>query len=626
MFESLPAPIGHLTTGTSAGDLSRRAAWRDAGILLACLAVAIYLWLLALPAIDPDRMTDRGLVSVLPPTFFLSLALISAGFAWQVSYGRTTGFAPYLYLAALVVILHATPPLVYGTLRYSWAWKHLGIVDYIQRHGGVDPATSPLAAYHNWPGLFVVTAWLADRFGMRSVELASVVQFTPPVLTLAFLAAYLWLMRLFTDDRRLQLTAGWFFVVANWVGQDYFSPQGVTFLCYIMLLALFLGPLRRSDAAWASRRPGFLNVLGAPAAAPGLQPWTGSRLSRVLATVLALALILVIVVTHQLTPLMLILAAAALVGFGWLAPSYLAFAIVAEAIWLLWGAAPFVYQQAQSEIAALGAFSQAVSKLADVALVSPDRAWVVQIGRAFSAAVVLVGLVGGLRRLFKGYWDFAALALLLAPAPMIAVAYGGESLFRVYLFTLPFLAFFAGAAFFPSPASGRSAFVFPLLAAACLLSTAGFLVANNGKDRDYRFTPEEVAVAEWLYTNAPAGSLLIEGARNYPSQFLNYENFSYLPISEEDAEARERIIADPAGALSRWMDDPRRRDAYVILTRSQKNYLEAGGYMPPGDFDKIEAGLLASSRFIVVRGSSNAKVFKFLPATPEGGGLDFRPR
>lgn len=581
-------------------------------VTIAVLAAAMLLWRAALPTIDPNRMTDLGLVSILPPAFYLSLVLLSTGFAWQVAYSRVSGAVPYLYLVSLILILHATPPLVYGTLRYSWAWKHLGIVDYIQRHGTVDPSASFLAAYHNWPGLFVVTAWIADLLGARAIDLASAVQFTPAVLNTALLAALVWLLRLFTDDKRLLVTASWIFIVANWIGQDYFSPQGVSFLLYVVLLGLFLGPLRRSGSTSAVRRPRLFNTLGPIASPAALKRRRFGRLSGALSAFFAMAIILVIIVTHQLTPLLVILSAGALVALGWIAPSYLVFTLVAETVWLLWGAAPFVYLQLHSEIAAVGDLSEATSKLASAALVSTDRAWVVWAGRMLSAMIVLAGLYGGLRRLLWGYWDLTAVALLLSPAPLLAVAYGGESVFRVYLFSLPFLAFFAAAVFFPSPHCGRPAFVFPVISAACLLSSVGLLIANDGKDREYRFTRDEVAASEWLYSTAPAGSLLIEGARSYPSQFLNYENFSYLPISEESAGTKARIVNDPEGVLSRWMSNPRWADAYLILTRSQRAYLEAGGYMQPGDFDRIEHELLSSPRFVVVHVSPNVRVFKLL--------------
>ncbi|WP_210421637.1 hypothetical protein [Sinorhizobium sp. FG01] len=581
-------------------------------VALALLAAAILLWKLSLPTIDPNRMTDLGLVSILPPAFYLSLVLLCTGFAWQVAYRCVNSVLPYLYLVALIFILHATPPILYQTLRYSWAWKHLGIVDYIQRHGTVDPAASFLSAYHNWPGLFVVTAWIADLFDARPIDLASVLQFTPVALNIALLAVFLWLLESFTEDKRLLLTAGWFFVAANWIGQDYFSPQGITFLLYLVLLGLFLGPLRQNGSKVARRHPRLLKSLGPAAFSVGLKSKEVGQLPCALFAALAMVTILAIAVTHQLTPLVVILSAIMLVMLGWIAPSYLVFALVAETLWLLWGAAPFVYSQLQSQIASFWELSEATSKFANLALVSPDRAWVVWVGRVFSTMIVLVALYGGLRRLKRGYWDLTAAALVLSPAPLLAAAYGGESVFRVYLFSLPFLAFFTAAAFFPAPQCGRSAFVFPILGAACILSAVGLLFANDGKDREYRFTPDEVAASEWLYSTAPPGSLLIEGARSYPSQFMNYENFSYLPISEESEGTKERIASDPEGVLGRWMRDPRWKDAYVILTRSQKAYLEAGGYMRRGDFERIENALLVSPRFIVVHATPNVKVFTLL--------------
>lgn len=615
---SEPSLLASATAGRKARAL--KASHAIAGILLA----AMLSWGLSLPLIDASRMTDVGLVSILPPLFFLSLALLAGGFSWLLSRTPAARVLPGLYLAGLVVVLHATPPLVYGTLRYSWAWKHLGIVDYIQRHGTVDPTAPFLAAYHNWPGVFFVTAWIADLFDAGPVGVASVVQFTPVVINLALIPALLWLLGRFSDDRRLLLTAAWFFVVGNWIGQDYFSPQGVTFLFYVLLLGLFLGPLRGRGHAALLRQPSFLKRFTAIAPTDGPRPAVPSCFAFTLAHTLALFLILSVVVTHQLTPLLVILAAGVLVLLGLLAPSYLVFALAAEAIWLFWGAAPFVYLQLQGELASMGALSEATAKLASVGAVSAGRVWVVWIGRTLSAMLLLAAVTGGLRRLRLGYWDSAAAALLLAPVPLLGVAYGGESVFRVYLFALPLIVFFAAASFFPSPSAGRYAFFPPWLAAVFLLSAIGFLFANNGKDREYHFTAAEVAAAEWLYASAPPGSLLIEGARSYPSQFLNYENFTYLPISEENAQTIKEITAEPERVFTRWMGDPRWTQAYIIFTRSQKAYLEAGGYLHAGELDSIEKKLLASPRFVLVHMSADAKIFQLLRTEPDDGGFKLR--
>ena len=99
---------------------------------------------------------------------------------------------------------------------------------------------------------------------------------------------------------------------------------------------------------------------------------------------------------------------------------------------------------------------------------------------------------------------------------------------------------------------------------------AGFVVAYYGKDHQFYFTPDEVEAAEYLYNNAPPGSLLIEGSRNYPSQHRNYEFFTYVPIAWEPVETRQAILQDPAGVLTEWMRSDEYTASYIIITRSQK--------------------------------------------------------
>lgn len=589
-------------------------------VSLFCLSFAIVLWWLVLSTLDPDGLTDLGLISILPPTFFGCLALLSIGFVLSLRQ-RAQRLLPLLHLGALVFLLHGTPAIAYGTLRYSWAWKHLGIVDYIQRHGTVDPVAPFLPAYHNWPGLFFVVAWVGNLFGLGSLDLSYIVRFTPVFINLGLLWALTLLFRRLTDDRRLVMAAIWIFFIGSWVGQDYFSPQAVAFLLHILLLVLFLGPLRREVPATGliHRITLQAQTLGLGGRSTEMQVRPYNPLQRSLLSILALLLIIAIVVTHQLTPFVVILSAAALVMIGRLSIGYLVFAVVAELSWLLYFAAPFVATQLAGELETLGAISEASQKFADTAVVSPERVLVVWVGRALSGTIAVLAVFGGLRRLANGFRDIPAIVLTLAPFPLLALAYGGEAVFRVYLFAMPFLAFFAASCFFPSPKHGTSAYSGSLFAILGFVGAIGFLFANNGKDREYRFAPDEVATAYWLYSTAPAGSLLIEGARSYPSQFLNYENFTYVPLSEESDEVKARIVADPEKILARWLSDETRTEAYFLITSSQKAYLEAQGILPRGAVDRIEKTLLASPRFTLAKSSPNAKVFKLFRQPPPRG-------
>ncbi|MGB8816660.1 MAG: hypothetical protein WCC66_01945 [Rhizobiaceae bacterium] len=582
------------------------------------LTAAIVFWLVGLPGIKQSELTDFGLVELLTWPIWVSLALLSAGFFLSLQPRTAATPLPQIYLFTLIGVLHLTPALSYEALRYSWTWKHLGIIDYIQRHGGVDPAISILPAYHNWPGLFLATAWIADIFRIGSVELASLVRFAPPVYNALFLLALIAIYRRLTRDPRLAACAGWVFIAGNWVGQDYFSPQATAFFLYLIVLALCLGPLRSArpwlanPAGWVKRSSAaFINFcsrgpdLDRPSARPGV---------RMASAVVVLALIAAINVTHQLTPIALVFSVALLALIGRLSFGYAVFAATVAVFWLLYGATSFVANNIAEELGVLGqGLLEASDRLIDTSIVSAGQVWVVQIGRATSAAIVLLAAIGGLRRLWAGYRDGPAIVLALAAFPMFANSYGGEILFRVYFFSLPFIAFFASAALFPTPAHGHSRLV-PGFAACCaFLLCVGFLFANNGKDRQYTFSRDEVAVTRWLYETARPNTLLIEGGRSYPSQFLNYEFFQYVPIANESRDQRMEIVQDPVGVFARWLSDPKWSAGFVIITRSQKAYSDAEGVMPPGSIDKIEQALLASPRFRVVRESADARVFALDP-------------
>ena len=90
--------------------------------------------------------------------------------------------------------------------------------------------------------------------------------------------------------------------------------------------------------------------------------------------------------------------------------------------------------------------------------------------------------------------------------------YGGELLFRIFLFMTPFLAFLAAHAYLPPTSESRWSWRPALVyAGSGLAILATFLVAYYGKERQYYFTPEEVAASEYLYEQAPDRSLLISG-------------------------------------------------------------------------------------------------------------------
>ena len=170
------------------------------------------------------------------------------------------------------------------------------------------------------------------------------------------------------------------------------------------------------------------------------------------------------------------------------------------------------------------------------------------------------------------------------------------------------------------PASGTPGrtVIWSALLSAILLFCFSF--AHYGKDQQYHFSQNEVDAARYLYNTAPPGSLLIEGSRSYPTQFRNYEFFTYVPIDREPAESWVSIIDNPVEVLSRWMGNKEYQRAYLIITRSQKADVNALGLMPAGSLDVIEQALLKSPKFQVIYGNADAKIFA-LADNAKGAGL-----
>ncbi len=586
---------------------------------LLSVVCATLLWGASLPRIDLSRMNDLGLVSVLPLSAYAALLVLTVSFCLVVHQRQAHVPILLLHIIVLIVIIHGTPALLYGTLRYSWAWKHVGVVDYIQRHGSVNPNISVLSAYHNWPGFFALSALITEVAGFKSA--LSFAGWAPMFFNLLDLGALLLIFKAFTHDRRLIWLGVWFFYLTNWVGQDYYSPQALSYFLHLVILGVCLRWFRvtapPSESAvkrwlvfdWAvSLFHGFVSR-----AARGDPPDTASRpFQRVGLMMIVILLFVIVASSHQLTPFMTILALAALVVFqGCNARSLPILMIVLAVIWIVYPAVAFMNDVIESTVEAFGQLADNLdSNLIDLALASPGQRLVAIMGRGLTVLLWGLALLGGLRRLRQGYWDLSG--GLLASAPFLVLAgnsYSGEMLFRVYFFALPFMAFFAAALLYPSPASGRSwrTVVTTILLSVTLL--VGFYFAYYGKERQYYFTKNEVAAAQYLYNVAPEGSLLIEGSRNYPSLFQDYEFYTYVPIAREPPESQLNVIDHPVEVLSRWMDNTRYPATYLIITRSQKAENDMVGEMPAGSLEGIEQALMQSREFKVVYGNEDAKIF-----------------
>ena len=565
------------------------AAWVGQHPHASVVGIALLAWVYAAFTADGSRVPAYGLLEVVPPVAFAALCAMVIGFSVAATRANPSPRVLAAYVVVTTFMLHALPPIVYDNLRASWAWKHVGIVDYIQRFDAVQPGIEVQAVYHNWPGFFGLSAMVNETGGLASS--LSYAAWAPLFFNLLSVLALFVLYRAFTTDRRLIWTATLLFVLGNWVGQDYFAPQALAFLLYVVVLAILLRWFRTSPAPE--------------------QALTGTARS-VMLGVVTVSLV-TISISHQLTPVMILISLGLLVVFRVVRPVWpLILSGLVTVGWLASYAYTYVAPNLQKALLDLGGVQDNVSSgIADTSVVSAAQANVSSVARLLTVAAVAMAAIGFARGRRSDRSQRRGVALLAAaPVLLIVVSpYGGEGIFRAYLFALPFLAFLAAQAWFPAGRFGKSIMTAATLAVVGVVASGGFLVSAYGADQRMVFSDQEVAAAAFVFDDAASGSLLIQGSRDYPTQFHNYENLTYVTLDASYEHTVEKVMEDPAGTLADWMADPQYSDAYLLVTKSQMTSTSRLGTLPEPGLQGVVDSVRASADFDVAFENDDAVVF-----------------
>ena len=562
----------------------------------AILPVSVALWLLSLRSVPLDRMRDLGLLQVLPALFWIAAALLTLGFCLALSDRRTHSAWLTGYVLTLIALLHATPTLLYPTLRYSWAWKHLAVVDAMIRHGGEVPNAGKFSVYNDWPGFFQLHAMFLRATGLDSA--VGYASWTPPFANALLLVPLLLLYRSVTRDRRLVWGAVWIFYSCSWVGQDYFAPQSFAFLLFLTVIALLFRQLPSSEL---------------PRPDPARNGWPPGLLVAVVVIVAA------IVVSHPLTPLMLISAMALLSlprRSRRLAVPVLIAAVVLTAAWDATVARSYISVNITNVIQSLTQPDQNVSSgLAALGDAAPGQILLAWVDRGLSAAVALLALAGVLAR--RWTWRTGLPLLAVAPLPLLAVnAYGGEMLFRAYLFALPAAAFLVAALLLP-PGDRRRVphllAVYPVL----LALLGGLVFGYYGKEALNQYTLKEVAAARYVIDHAPPGSTIVTLTADVPDLDLGYEKHRRIQLAYQDPDDQRLLVRDPLEGVTGFVfGATEQRPAYVVLTRAQDMNLYVTGALPTDVSERLRAALSKAPGFTRVYDNGDAIVYRYVTPPP----------
>ncbi|MFE0901712.1 glycosyltransferase [Streptomyces rochei] len=586
------------------------------------LLVALALWVYATRHTDVSALDDFGLVSALHPTFWAGLAVLTAGFWFTVRDRRRPGAWSLAYVLVLLVMERATQALLYPTPLYAWAWKHDAVIDHLLTSGGLQGADrlGDMAVYDQWPGFFAAQAALVRLLGVDNA--AMYMAWWPLVSSVLLLLPLLLIYRTFTEDRRLIWTAVWLFCVGNWVGQDYFSPQSVAFALHLGVLAVVLRRYGRS---------------GGPHGRQGQAVWT----------VLLSVLVTAIVVSHQLTPGMLVVTLVALALTrryrDWV-PAVTT--VVIFLAWCLTAALPFLSAAMPDMIRSIGDIGANVETGYGTTPTGTGAVATSWAARLLSGSVLLLALAGVVRQRVLRHRALPLLLIAAAPLPMFAASsYGSEMIFRVLMFMLPGAAFFAAAALLPkvrtlaadaaardtappSPATRARPRRVPLPALprprygvwvpllVLLAGTLAFVPSYSGKDRVNYFPPREVALVQQLFDQAPDDSLVVAANRNYPLAYEQYWRVDHYWFLDDDRRHVDEIVRDPATVLARDMaavEPPAR--AYFLLTRGQTANSEMNGQLDRAQLDRIRESVASSPAFELVAENDGGVLYVLTPAS-----------
>ncbi len=495
-------------------------------------------WALSIRHIELGRMTDLGLVSVLPHATLALLFLLAVSFSVSLRRQPLRAAVPLIHVLALIVMLFGITSFIEPVPRFAAAWRFMGLVDYVSGHGSVTP---PLDVFFNWPGFLALGSLIVRAAGWHS-EMA-MLAWGPIVFNLLFLAPLFVIFRWASDDPRVRWLGLWVFYSTNWVGQDYMSDQAVGYTLWLVILGALLTWFtpRPSQLAGALRLRSIAHALSPRLLWSRWNPTTGRvgayglNYQRMLMILLVLVIYGAILTGHQLTPLPTFLLAAGLVTFAGLdTPLLPVIMLVLIAAWVVYMATSFLAGHSQFVFGTLGQLSNNINTgVSSRVRGSRGHELINELRIGVSVITWLLAAAGVVRRLRAGRTDTALYVAAGAAFLLPAVAgYGGEVALRVGLFSLPAVSFFIATLAFPTPRSGQSWLVIAAVAiVACVLLYA-FQYTRYGNEKFESFTRGDVATTQAFYRIAPRGSYVYGADVNFPQKYHDYGAYHFRFVTK----------------------------------------------------------------------------------------------
>jgi hypothetical protein len=188
-------------------------------------------------------MGDLGMVTLLPVSAVCALTVLGLCYCLALVSHTRPPWLLGLLLGTTIFLLYGLTAMVESEPRFAPVWRHAGFVDYLLRTGHLD---SRIDVYFSWPGFFTALAFLSSVSGTHDVyRILAAANWAPVFFNLAYTTVLYALFSSLTRDDRVRWLALWFFVVSNWIAQDYLAPQAMAYLLYLVIVTLLIAGLSR---------------------------------------------------------------------------------------------------------------------------------------------------------------------------------------------------------------------------------------------------------------------------------------------------------------------------------------------------------------------------------------------
>jgi hypothetical protein len=262
-------------------------------------------------------------------------------------------------------------------------------------------------------------------------------------------------------------------------------------------------------------------------------------------------------------------------------------------------------------------------------------------GQAFSAILV--------RTLILSVWALALLALVLARRALnelavagilaftpffmlLANSYGGEAIYRVWLFSAPWAAYILAYSVLNLRLPARLSQRMPRLpgartavgTVALVVMTVAMIQGAHGQiEVDYN-TPSELEASRYLYATAPAGSTFMLAASSFPARSTAAYNDLNIDYGGDPDLINELHLTEHATLGPAVLPILRERVAagggpeqFFVISAGMAKYAHYFGYLADGSLDRLTSELRASPDWTVYYSNADTVIFRLV--APSGG-------